>query len=179
MSNQMILFFVIMWVLMAAFGIFGYITYFRIKEILDHRRRKKTLPYLEEATEENICKGPHKWDETKLMMYPLPTDTYNVCTECGFVATGEGEHKLNGPALEVLRGHIVRRDARMKQIAEVEKRKFEMLRDIKHKLVKSYWDKFGIEPNANAQLLYNFFDKALLEAENAYTIAAKELSKLD
>jgi hypothetical protein len=179
MNNQMILFFAIMWALMAAFGIFGYLTYFRIKEIIDHRRRKKTLPYLEDVTPENICKGPHTWDETKLMMYPLPTDTYRVCTDCGFVSTAEGEHKLNGPGLEVYKGQIVRRDARLKQIAEVEKRKFQMLQDVKYRLVRSYWDKFGIEPNANAQLLSNFFDKALLEAENAYTVAARELSKLD
>lgn len=179
MNNQMILFFAIMWALMAAFGVFAYLTYRRIKDIIDYRRRRKTLPCLETAEQHLLCKGPHTWDETKLMMYPLPTDTYKVCKDCGFISAAGGEHKLNGPAIEVYKGQIVRRDARLKQIAEIEKRKLQMLQDVKHKLVKSYWDKFGIEPNTNAQLLYNFFDKALLEAENTYTITAKELSKLD
>lgn len=175
----MILFFIIMWVLMAAFGVFGYLSYYRIKEIIDHRRRKKTLPYLEDITPENICKGPHTWDETKLMMYPLPTDTYTVCTDCGFVSTAEGEHKLNGPALEIYKGHLVRRDARLKLITEIERKKHDLLQDAKFKLVKANWDKFGIDPSVNAQILSNFFEKTLIEVGSVYAVLNKELSKLD
>lgn len=173
MNNQ-IVFFILFGILCALFGYFAYRSYTLIKAIVDHRRRKKTLPSLEVATAENVCKGGHKWDQTKLVMHPLPLDTYSVCTECGFVSNQVGDFKLNGPGLEVYKGHIVRRDARLKRWDETFKKKQEAIHFIMNSLIKNHIGLIGPDLHENIKVFEQFFRKANIELDALYS----ELNKL-
>lgn len=140
-------------------------------------RRRKIYPYFEEAYDEALCKGPHKWDKTKLIMPPLPMETYMVCTECGYISGAGGGYKINAPALEVYRAHIVRRDERFKKNQDLIKQKQQAIDEAMNRLIKLHVVKFEGSINDNTEILQKFFRMATLEVESIYVTLGKQIDE--
>lgn len=158
-----------MWVMMALSGVFAYRSFFLIKGFIEMKRRQKQYPYLEKATTENMCKGPHAWDRAKLVMAQLPVGHYRICKDCGYVSTEEGEYKLNAPGIEVYRNAIkLREEAKAKQEALL-KAKQTTLDEIMSRLVKGNVQSFDGDLHKNGAALQQFFRKTVMEIESMYT----------
>jgi len=165
MNNEFI-FFLMYGVLCGLFGYFAFRVKILIKVILETRRRRKTLPYLEMAHQHLLCKGPHTYSETTLAMAPLPTGDYLVCSECGFVSNGEGSFKLNGPAIEVFRNNISRKKEREARALIAMATRQRLMDDAMNGLVKRYVEKFGVDLHTNAEELKQFFRHAVIEIDD-------------
>lgn len=129
-------------------------------------RRRKELPYLEKATADNCCKGPHNYDESKLVMEPLPPGDYLVCKDCGFVSNSVGDYKLNGPALEVFLNNIKLRKDREAQalISMIEKQR--LMDEAMNSVVRRSIQKFDGDLSKNSAELQQFFRLCVIEIED-------------
>lgn len=162
------------WFLMAVSGIFLFKSYVAIKAYIETKRLRTVYPSIEIAHKETICKGPHTWKETKLALHPLAAGVYQVCSDCGFVA-GEKNVKLNGPALEVFKNNLIRRDRLNQQWEESLKRKQEGLKRIMNLMIKSHVGLLGPDLQPNIEVLQQFFTKSTLEIESLFAKLEQEL----
>jgi hypothetical protein len=173
MNNpDVVTFLMFTWFLMGLSGVFLYKSIqaiFAFKEML---RRRKEYPYVERATDQRMCKGPHKWDQTKLALGALPTGKYTVCTECGYVS---GQNvMLNAPGMEVYRNNIKIRDERRDKWNKLFQVKQQRTDEIMRQQIKACVADLGSDLHKNIEVLEQFFRKSNIELESLYSKLNKE-----
>lgn len=177
MNNDLMTMLYILWILMAASGIFAYKSYLAIKNWLNVRRQRKVYPSIEPATDDNVCKGPHKWDKTIVSISPLPVSLYNVCLDCGYVSCEDYSVKLNGPGLEVYRNNVKRRDERRARQQKVFTKKQQETDQIMYKMIRMHVEQLGNDVHKNSEVLQQFFRRSNIELESLFIQLNKELEE--
>ncbi len=170
MSNEIMGMLGYFWFLSFLSGIFTVTSYQRVRELLQSRRRKKQYPYLESAHENLLCKGPHSWDRMKLAMPPLPIGMYTICKDCGLISTDDHNFKLNKPAMEVFKNNIKIRDEALALSARINKKKDDLIEELRLKMLKDFSPSGIIEP-----VLDKFFNKTVSNLDGLYEKLNKEL----
>lgn len=176
MNNDLQTMLFMTWILMAASGVFAYKSYLAVTAWFEVRRRRKEYASLEQATEENMCKGPHTWDTIKLALAGLPVDRYMVCKECGFVST-EGSVKLNGPALEIYKNELRIRQERLDRYNAVTQKKNDEVQKLMNVMVRRCIESFDGDLHKNAEALQQFYRKTVMELDSLYSKLNKELDE--
>lgn len=163
MTNQMV-FFIIYGVLCGLAGVFAYRVHNLIFAYYELRRRRKIYPYVVTAVDEQLCKGPHKWDQITLALGEF-TGPYTVCTECGYVSS-ERNRMLNAAALEVYKSSLKRRNERLARWEVAFKKKQEASHQLMNDLIKGHVALLGTDMQSNIEVLQQFFRKSNLELDS-------------
>jgi hypothetical protein len=174
MTNQMV-FFLLFGVLCAAAGIFGYRVNNLLVAYLEIKRQRKVYPYVVDAVDEQLCKGPHKWDQITLALGQY-TGPYTVCTECGYVSS-EKNRMLNAPGLEVYKNNLKRRADREARWAAAYRTKNEMTHQLMNELIRSHVSLLGTDMQSNIEVMQQFFRKSNIELDSLYSRLNKSLDE--
>lgn len=182
MNNQ-IVFFILFGLLCSLAGYFAFRTYSLVLSIIEVKRRRRELPYLEMARQELLCKGPHSYDRMRLAMAPLPIETYLICKDCGFISNDEGSFKLNKPALEVYHNNLKIRDRQAEIDLMLLRKKQEKLDLLMNKMIKGLLEDPDFyrhdDINFRIQVLQQFFRKSAIEIESMYASLKKDLDEAE
>lgn len=167
----------VMWLFMAASGVFLYKACLAITVWLEFRRQQKNYPGVGPADKSKLCKEPHVWNSIKLAIADLPVDKYRVCVECGLIAHPGSPVTLNKPGMDVYLNNIRRRAARDAQWNEAFKKKQDGMRDIMNAAIKSHVPLLGTDLGSNVKVLESFFHKSNLELDSLYSSLNKTLDE--
>jgi hypothetical protein len=157
-------------------GIFTMRSISAILDYRDARRRRNEYASLDWLTDDKSCKGPHKWNQMKLAIHPLPFGKYTICTECGFIS-GQTDYMLNKPALEIYRNNLKRaeeREERERQFLQVNQ---ELAEIVMNRLIKTHVLVLSDNINDNAAVLKSFFKKTVLEITSIQAQTLKDFNE--
>lgn len=167
----------LMWILMAASGVFLYKACLAVTVWLEFRRQKRDYPGVGPADKSKLCKETHVWNSIKLAIADLPVDRYRVCVECGLIAHPGSPVTLNKPGMEVYLNNIKRTAERNARWNEAFKKKQDGMREIMNETIKSHVGLLTDDLSANVKVLESFFHKSNIELDVLYSSLNKTLDE--
>lgn len=179
MNNDVATLLGIMWVLMAASGIFLYKSVLVIGAYLTTRRRRREYPSMVAVDPKTACKEVHTWDEIKLALAGLEPGYYKVCTTCGQIAKGGSLRKLNGPGMEVYKNQLKRRRENQAKLDAVKLKRQQMTNDIMLKMIRDHARSLDGDNANNVEVLQQFFRKSSIELESMYIELHKDIEEIE
>lgn len=177
-QDQIYTFLGLFWFISMLTGIFFFRSFVAAKYMRDTIRNKKLFPSLEDATDDNTCKGPHSWHSIKLALTGLPVGQYLVCQDCGYVnQDGEDRLKVNAAGLEVLRNDKAKKDKLTRVYNETQLKRQQKIDALMVKMVRGNVQNFDGDIHKNGRALQEFFKKTVLEIDAVYTELNKQLDE--
>lgn len=136
---------------------------------------RNNFPRLQAITDTSLCKEPHSWEETKLVMAEIPFAQYKVCSKCGFVSGTN--YQLNKAGIQQMNETMVIR----KQVRDREERQItrfsEILEADREMWIKTFVGSFGHNQESNEKLLRQFSKFTVESMDGASQRAIKELQE--